>query len=80
MIWVTIVASVIIVAIAFAFLGIKILFEKNGKFPNMHIGGNKDLAKRGITCATTQDREAQKQKTVKVKTMDLDGDSMTLSC
>ena len=79
MVWVTIAASVVIVGVAFVFLGLSTLLKKNGKFPNMHIGGNKDLAKRGITCATTQDREAQRN-VVKVKTMDLDGDSMTLSC
>jgi hypothetical protein len=34
------------------------LFLKK-RFPNIHIGGNKVLKERGITCATSQDREAQ---------------------
>ncbi len=42
-------------------MSIKILFKKNGKFPNIHIGGNKEMVKRGITCATSQDREARKK-------------------
>ena len=35
------------------------LFIKGGRFPSIHIGGNKALKQRGITCATSQDREAQ---------------------
>ena len=29
------------------------------RFPNIHIGGNKAMRQRGISCATSQDREAQ---------------------
>ena len=58
----TILISVIIVFAAVTLLGIKIFFSKKGKFPNIHIGGNKALKKQGISCATTQDREAQKKK------------------
>ncbi|GAB1415020.1 hypothetical protein MASR2M117_04260 [Paludibacter sp.] len=42
-------------------LGVRTFFVKGGTFPNIHIGGNKALKDRGIACATTQDREAQKQ-------------------
>ncbi|MDR2928488.1 MAG: hypothetical protein LBV41_09890 [Cytophagaceae bacterium] len=49
-----------IVAAAALLLSVNILFRKNGKFPETHIGRNKEMADRGITCASTQDREARK--------------------
>lgn len=52
--------SAIIILIAVFLLGFKIFLFKDGKFPNIHIGGSKALRDRGISCATTQDQEAQK--------------------
>ncbi|BDW79301.1 hypothetical protein BFINE_50960 [Bacteroides finegoldii DSM 17565] len=40
--------------------GESILYE-GGKFPNGHVSGNKALRKKGIGCAQSQDREAQKK-------------------
>ncbi len=57
----TIIAAIIIVLLAVLLLGIKIFFTKERKFPNIHIGGNKMLKSKGVDCATTQDRKAQKQ-------------------
>jgi hypothetical protein len=54
----TFIFSLTIVAIALLMLGINVFFRKK-KFPNSHVGSNKALAKKGIKCATTQDREAQ---------------------
>ncbi len=73
--------SVVLIAIVFLLMGISILIKKNGKFPNLHIGSNKEMAKRGISCATTQDREAQKH-SIKIKPLHMDnnGDSQTISC
>ena len=50
----------LIVAICIALLSIKIILEKNGKFPNIHVGGNKEMQKRGIGCVQSQDKAAQK--------------------
>lgn len=52
--------AIILLVIAFLLLGIQIIFTKNGKFPNTHIGASKAMRERGIGCATSQDREAQK--------------------
>jgi hypothetical protein len=62
MFWKVLILSVVLMAVVAFLMSIKILFKKNGKFPNTHIGGNKEMAKRGITCATSQDREARKKK------------------
>ena len=33
-----------------------------GKFVNTHVSSNKDLARKGVRCATSQDREARTKK------------------
>lgn len=58
----TIIISLVIVLIAVFLLGFKIFLFKDGKFPNTHVGGNKALRDKGIGCATTQDRNARKEK------------------
>lgn len=47
------------IAIAFLGLGIKIFFSKEGKFPETHVGHNKEMRKRKIYCIKTQDRMEQ---------------------
>jgi hypothetical protein len=51
--------SVLIIAISFALLAIKLLFKKNGKFSSPHIEDNPALRKQGIHCVLEQDRQAQ---------------------
>lgn len=53
--------TVLIVAICILLLGFKLFFVKGGKFPNGHVSGNKYLRKKGVTCAQSQDREAQRR-------------------
>jgi hypothetical protein len=47
-----------IVAICVFFLCIGILIK--GRFPSLHVSGNKEMRKRGIGCVQSQDREARK--------------------
>lgn len=54
----TIYLTAAIVAICVFFLCIGIIIK--GKFPSMHVSGNKEMRKRGIGCVQSQDREAQK--------------------
>lgn len=53
--WNTILLTMAIVALAFILLGIKVIFVKGGKFPNTHIGANKEMKKIGISCALSTD-------------------------
>lgn len=53
---------VLIVFVAVFLLGFKVFLSKEGKFPNIHIGGSKALKDRGVSCATSQDADAQKAK------------------
>lgn len=48
--------TVIILALAFLGLGLKIFFTKNGKFPEHRVGHNKEMRKRKIYCVKTQDK------------------------
>lgn len=51
----TILLTLIIVAVSMAFLAIKLLVKRNGRFPNLHIGGSAAMRKRGITCVQSMD-------------------------
>ncbi len=53
--------SAILLIIGVLIMGFRIFFIKGGEFPNIHIGGNQALKNKGVHCATTQDREAQKK-------------------
>lgn len=53
----TLIVIVFLVLISVLLLGIRIFFTKDGQFPNTHIGGNVHLKKKGIKCATSQDKE-----------------------
>lgn len=53
--------AVVLLGIGIIGLAVRILFVKKGEFPNIHIGANKHLKKKGIHCATTQDKIAQAQ-------------------
>lgn len=61
MFWKVLLLSVGLMAVVAFLMSIRVLFKKNGRFPNLHIGSNKEMVKRGITCATSQDREARKK-------------------
>jgi hypothetical protein len=47
--------SLILLSVAFAFLGIRILLKPKGEFPETHISRNREMQKRGITCAQKND-------------------------
>ena len=54
--------SVVLMGVITALMAIRILLKKNGHFPNTHIGGNKNMARRGIFCASAQDKIARKDR------------------
>ena len=58
--WKTFLTVVIILLVAVALLSANILLKKNGKFPNIHVGSNPAMRKRGIGCVESQDKQAQK--------------------
>ena len=57
MIGTVLILTIGLILVAVFLLSVKILFSKSGKFPETHIGRNKEMKKRGISCAVTQDME-----------------------
>ena len=55
----TIYLTIGFIGICVFFLCIGIILK--GKFPSMHVSGNKEMQKRGIGCVQSQDREARKK-------------------
>ena len=53
--------SAILLLAGILLLGVRVFFTKNGSFPNIHIGGSKAMKDRGISCATSQDRDARRK-------------------
>lgn len=43
--------SFLLLAISGIFFGIRMLLKKNGRFPETHVGRNREMQKRGISCA-----------------------------
>jgi len=56
-----IIITIILLALAFFILAIKIIFVKNGKFPEMGVGHNKEMRKRKIYCYKTQQKIIDKK-------------------
>ncbi len=58
--------AIVLLGAAFALLSIRIILKKDGTFSSQHISENKLMRKRGIHCATSQDREAQRAQEKKI--------------
>jgi len=67
---VTLLTSLLIVAICIVLLAVKILFVRGGKFPNTHVSGSKAMRDRGIGCVQSQDREARQKRRLTFKDME----------
>ena len=67
----TLLITVLIILVCVALLSVKVIFKKNGRFPNTHIGGNKALAKKGIYCAKTEDRIQQRRRNLEDRLKEL---------
>ena len=52
--------------LAVVLLCVRIILKKDGKFSSQHISENKRMREDGIHCATSQDREARRNKTTKI--------------
>ena len=53
----TIIISFVLLAIAILLMGVRIFFTRKGTFPNTHISGSQAMKDRGISCATSQERD-----------------------
>lgn len=53
--------AIVVLLIAFILLSVRVIIKRNGVFSSKHISQSKAMRDRGITCATSQDRQARKQ-------------------
>lgn len=58
----TILITIVIIAIVVLLLGFKVFFVKGGSFPSMHISSNKEMKRRGISCAISTDARDRSRK------------------
>lgn len=54
-------SSALIIAIALAFLCVKVLLKKNGRFASQHIHDSEAMRDLGIHCVVDQDREMRQK-------------------
>jgi hypothetical protein len=47
--------SAILIGLSMAGLGVRMLLQTSGRFPETHVGHNKEMRKLGIGCAKTID-------------------------
>ncbi len=50
-----------VLALAVLLLSVRIVLQRGGRFPNTHVGGHEALRRQGISCHTSQHRDAQRQ-------------------
>ena len=62
-----IVIITLIIAIAIAFLCVKVIFRRNGSFTSMHIHDSAAMRERNIHCVLDQDREMRRKSQLAVK-------------
>jgi hypothetical protein len=53
--------AIAIMAAVFIFLGIRMLIQKNGKFPETEISKNKEMRKLGIHCARVDEIKCRRE-------------------
>ena len=47
--------SIVFMSLSALFFGVRMLLKRGGRFPETHISQNKEMRKRGITCAQHND-------------------------
>lgn len=57
--FVTLLYTLLIIAISLLLLGVRVLFKKDGELQSQHISDNAYLKEKGIHCVIDQDKEAR---------------------
>ena len=50
----TLIIAIILVGLSMLGLAITMVIKKGGKFPDTHVGHNKEMKKRGVSCAMNE--------------------------
>ncbi|WP_036918585.1 MULTISPECIES: hypothetical protein [Prevotella] len=57
--FITLLLTLLIIAIAMLLLGVRVIFKKGGEFQSQHISDNAYLKEKDIHCVIDQDKEAR---------------------
>ena len=60
----TLLIGIAVLAIGILLMGVKIFFSKKGSFPSLLISDSQPMKDRGISCATSQDKEAMRRESI----------------
>ncbi|MCQ2126950.1 MAG: hypothetical protein MJZ06_05920 [Bacteroidaceae bacterium] len=63
----TLLLAIVFLLTGVALLSVGIWIRKGGKFPNIHVGKNPAMRKRGIGCVETQDAQARMENPMAVR-------------
>lgn len=63
----TIIIAILVLAVAMVLLCAGVILRKDHSFRSQHVHENERMRQDGITCATTQDREARKESKLRIK-------------
>lgn len=58
------IVALLLVGLAVLLLSVGVILKKDGRFPNTHVGGNRAMQQRGISCHSSQHKEAQRHKSL----------------
>jgi hypothetical protein len=74
--------AIVIMTLVMVGLALQIIFKKNGRFPNTHIGSNKYMKENGVTCAQTFDKieQAKARKEMRFKQLNVDDSGEKYFC
>ncbi len=53
--------SIIFIAVAVSLLSVKLILKDKGEFPSTHVGSNKAMQERNISCHTSQHRKQNEE-------------------
>ena len=59
--------TLLVISVSLLFLCVKLLLKKNGRFPNTHVSGSKEMRKRGIGCVQSQDAAMRRENPKAIK-------------
>ncbi len=60
----TILIGIAVLLIGILLMGVKAFFSKKDGFPSLHISDSQPMKDRGISCATSQDKEAMRKESI----------------
>ncbi|MCM1293742.1 MAG: hypothetical protein NC111_01610 [Bacteroides sp.] len=57
----TLLLALMLLAVAFVIMGVKVFFVRGGKFPSGHISHSEALRKKGIGCAAHSENQTRRR-------------------